>query len=85
MRRSVILGVGAHLPKRVMPNAEFETTLETSDAWIQARTGIQSRHIAAEGEYTSHLGIGAAKAALARAGVAPDAIDLGGVMHHDAG
>lgn len=65
--RAVVRGVGHYLPERVVPNAEFEKTLETSDEWIRARSGIERRHFAAEGETTSQLAVKAARAALADA------------------
>lgn len=74
--RSVIRGVGAYLPKRVLTNAELSTMVDTSDDWIRERTGIRSRHIAAEGELTSDLGIAAAKQALVRSNIDPVEIDL---------
>ena len=74
-RRAVVLGVGHHLPDRVVPNAEFEATLDTSDEWIRARSGIERRHFAAEGETTSMLGTRAAEAALADAGLAAGDLD----------
>ncbi len=73
--RAVVRGVGHYLPERVMENAEFEGKLETTDAWIRARTGIERRHIAAEGETTSMLAIKAAEAALADAGLTAQDID----------
>lgn len=73
--RSVVRGVGHYLPKRVVPNAHFEDSLETSDEWIRARTGIERRHFAAEGETTSDLAENAARAALDNAGLAPSDID----------
>jgi len=75
MRRAVVKGVGHYLPERVVPNAEFEKTLETSDEWIKARSGIERRHFAAEGETTSDLASKAAKAALAMAGMEGNDID----------
>ncbi|MFA8442918.1 beta-ketoacyl-ACP synthase III [Yoonia sp.] len=75
MRRAVVKGVGHYLPERVVPNAEFEKTLDTSDEWIKARSGIERRHFAAEGETTSDLASKAAKAALAMAGMEGDDID----------
>ena len=74
--RSVIRGVGAHLPKRVMTNADIAKIVDTSDEWIVERTGIRARHIADENEQTSDLGIAAAKQALVRAGIDPIDIDL---------
>lgn len=62
--RAVVRGVGHYLPARVMENAEFEARLDTSDEWIRSRSGIERRHIAAEGETTSQLATRAAQAAL---------------------
>ena len=73
--RAVVRGVGHYLPERVVENVEFEKTLETTDEWIRARTGIERRHMAAEGETTSMLAIAAAKAALNDAGMTADEID----------
>ena len=76
MIRSVLLGAGSALPRRIVRNADLEGVMETSDEWIVQRTGIRERHIAAEGEFTSHLAIKAAQAALADAGVDAQSIDL---------
>ncbi|HWK01151.1 MAG TPA: beta-ketoacyl-ACP synthase III [Xanthobacteraceae bacterium] len=76
IRRSVVRGVGAYLPKRIVTNEELSKTVETTDEWIQQRTGIRERHIAAEGEFTSHLGLEAARAALANAKVLASDVDL---------
>ena len=73
--RAVIRGVGHYLPERIVENVEFEKTLETTDEWIRSRTGIERRHMAAEGETTSMLAIAAAKAALADAGMTAEEID----------
>lgn len=73
--RAVVRGAGHYLPARVVENAEFEATLETSDEWIRSRTGIERRHFAAEGETTSQLAIKAAEKALAQAGMTADQID----------
>jgi 3-oxoacyl-[acyl-carrier-protein] synthase-3 len=75
MRRAVVKGVGHYLPARVVPNAEFEKSLDTSDEWIKARSGIERRHFAAEGENTSDLAANAANAALAMAGMSGEDID----------
>ena len=74
--RSVIRGVGAYLPERVMTNEDMSKIVDTTDDWIVERTGIRSRHIAADNELTSDLGIAAAKMALVRAGIDPVEIDL---------
>ncbi len=76
VNRSVIRGVGAYLPKRIMTNDDFARFVETTDAWITERTGIKQRHIADDGELTSDLGIAAAKQALVRSGIDPGDIDL---------
>jgi 3-oxoacyl-[acyl-carrier-protein] synthase-3 len=73
--RAVVKGVGHYLPSRVVENAEFEATLETDDAWIRARSGIERRHFAAEGETTSSMAIAAAQAALDMAGLVADDVD----------
>jgi 3-oxoacyl-[acyl-carrier-protein] synthase-3 len=72
----VVLGCGSYLPERILTNAELAAKVDTSDEWIVQRTGIRQRHIAAEGEFTSHLAIKAAQAALANAGVDAQSIDL---------
>jgi len=74
--RSVVLGCGSYLPRRILTNAELARRIDTSDQWIVQRTGIRQRHIAAEGEFTSHLAIKAARAALEDAGVEAETIDL---------
>ena len=74
--RSVVKGVGHYLPDRVVPNSEFESTLETSDEWIRSRTGIIQRHFAADGQTTSDLAIRAGRAALQDSGCGPEDIDL---------
>jgi len=73
--RAVVIGVGHYLPERVVPNADFAATLDTSDEWIVSRSGIERRHIAAEGEATSHMATHAARAALAHAGIEANALD----------
>jgi 3-oxoacyl-[acyl-carrier-protein] synthase-3 len=74
--RSVVQGCGAYLPERVVTNDELAGKMDTSDEWIQQRTGIRQRHIAAEGEFTSHLALKAAERALAHADLAPSDLDL---------
>jgi 3-oxoacyl-[acyl-carrier-protein] synthase-3 len=74
--RSLVVGCGAYLPRRVVTNAELAKTLETSDEWIKQRTGIRQRHIAASGELTSDLALEAGRAALAQAKLAAESLDL---------
>lgn len=76
MRRSIVLGCGAYLPKQAVSNDDLAKKIKTSDEWIRQRTGIRSRHIAAEGEYTSTLALKAAQDALARSGCTAADIDL---------
>lgn len=73
--RATVKGVGHYLPDRVVPNAEFEAIIDTSDEWIRSRSGIERRHFAAEGQMTSDLAIRAAQAALADAGLQASDID----------
>lgn len=75
--RAVPVGIGHYLPARVVPNSEFEAMdgLETSDAWIRSRSGIERRHFAAEGETTSQMAVAAAQNALTHAGLNADDID----------
>ena len=75
-KRSVVLGCGSYLPRKVLTNAELAARIDTSDEWIVQRTGIRQRHIAADGEFTSHLAINAARAALDHAGIDAQQIDL---------
>ena len=74
--KSVFIGCGAYLPQRSLSNAELAKTVDTSDEWIVARTGISNRHIAADGELTSDLAYNAAVEALAAAGMAATELDL---------
>lgn len=74
--RSIVRGVGSYLPKRLVTNQDLEKQVETSHEWIVQRTGIEQRHIADDSETTSVLGIKAAEAALADAGLVPEDIDL---------
>ena len=74
--RSVVLGCGSYLPRQILTNAELARRVDTSDEWIVQRTGIRQRHVAAEGEFTSHLAINAARAALDDAGLDAQAIEL---------
>ncbi|HIE5095067.1 beta-ketoacyl-ACP synthase III [uncultured Stenotrophomonas sp.] len=73
---SRIAGTGSYLPEKVLTNADLEKMVETSDEWIQSRTGIRERHIAAEGETTSDLGYNAALRALEAAGIDASQLDM---------
>jgi 3-oxoacyl-[acyl-carrier-protein] synthase III len=76
MAYSKIIGTGSYLPERVVTNQELQSRIETSDEWIVSRTGIEARHVAADGELTSDLALHAARAAMESAGVTADDIDL---------
>ena len=76
MMRSVVLGCGSYLPAKSVSNDDLAKKVDTSDEWITQRTGIRSRHIAAEGEKTSDLAIAAARSALESAGVSGRDLDL---------
>ena len=73
--RAVVTGVGHYLPDRIVPNAELETLVATTDEWIRSRSGIERRHFAAEGQTTSDLATRAAQAALADAGLVAADVD----------
>jgi 3-oxoacyl-[acyl-carrier-protein] synthase-3 len=73
---SRVVGTGSYLPAKVMTNAELAGTVDTSDEWIQQRTGIRERHIAAEGEYASDLALQASQRALEMAGIKPGQLDM---------
>ncbi len=76
MLRAVVKGIGGYLPENIVKNDDLDEKLETSDAWIQERTGIKQRHIAAEGQTTSDLGYRAALNALEDANLTVDDLDL---------
>ena len=71
-----IAGTGSYLPEKILTNAELEKMVDTSDEWIRSRTGIEQRHVAADGEYTVDLAEKAARRAMEAAGVTKDDIDL---------
>ena len=76
MIHSRIAGTGSHLPEKVVTNFDLEKMVDTSDEWIRSRTGIERRHIAADGETTVDLAEFAARRALDAAGVAPQDVDF---------
>jgi len=75
-RYAAIIGWGMALPRHVVTNADLERMVDTSDEWIQARTGIVERHIAEPDEYTSVLATNAARCAMEKAAIAPEDVDL---------
>jgi len=74
--RAEVAGTGMYVPAEIRTNADLEKTLDTSDEWIRARTGICERHIAAEDESSSTLGVRAGKMALESANISPEEVDL---------
>lgn len=76
MTYSRIAGTGSYLPEKVLTNHDLEKMMDTSDAWIQERTGIKRRHIAADGEATSDLALAAANRALEMAGIGAEDVNL---------
>ena len=76
MIKSIITGVGGYLPEKILTNFDLEKMVETSDAWIQERTGIKCRHIAADNQTTSSLAIKAGEVALKNAGISGEELDL---------
>ncbi|MBQ0804122.1 MULTISPECIES: beta-ketoacyl-ACP synthase III [unclassified Sulfitobacter] len=73
--RSVVIGSGHYLPKRIVENAEFEGKIDTDDEWIRSRSGIERRHFVSEGETTSTMATAAARIALEEAGKTPADVD----------
>jgi 3-oxoacyl-[acyl-carrier-protein] synthase III len=75
-RPVTIVGLGTHVPSRVVTNQDLAASLDTSDEWIRQRTGIAERRIAEPGVSSSDLGIAAAREALTSARLAPETVDL---------
>jgi len=76
LNTAVVAGTGAYLPEKILTNQDLEKSLDTSDAWITARTGIRERRIAAEGESTSTMAAKAGKQALEAGGIGPEDVDM---------
>ena len=76
MIHSRITGTGSYLPAKVITNHDLEKMVDTTDEWIRTRTGIERRHIAADGETTVDLAEHAARRALEAAGIAPADVDF---------
>ena len=74
--RTRISGTGSYLPEKLLTNADIEKLVDTNDQWIRERTGIEARHIAADDQATSDLGLIAAQRALEASGLKPEDIDL---------
>src|SRR5580704_16115051 len=76
MKYSHIMGTGSYLPEKILTNFDLEKIVETSNDWIVERTGIHSRHIAAENETALTMAENAARVALTTAGMTPDDLDM---------
>lgn len=76
MIRSSIIGCGSYTPEKILTNKDMESFVDTTDEWIEQRTGIKQRHIVGDGETTADLGEKAARNALENAGVTIDNIDM---------
>ena len=76
MKFSRIASTGGYLPEKILTNADLERMVDTTDAWIRERTGIEKRHVALDGQTTVDLAEQAARQALADGGFSPDDIDL---------
>jgi len=73
---SRIAGTGHYVPENIVTNADLEKIVDTTDEWIRTRSGIEQRHIAADGETTSDLAVAAAIQAMEAAGITADDIDF---------
>ena len=73
---SRIAGTGSYLPEKIVTNLDLEKKMDTTDEWIRTRTGIERRHIAAEGQTTVDMAEVAARRAIESAGVTPAEVDL---------
>ena len=76
LNTAVVAGTGAYLPKKILTNQDLERSLDTSDAWITARTGIRERRIAAKGESASTMAAKAGKQALEAGGIGPEDVGM---------
>jgi 3-oxoacyl-[acyl-carrier-protein] synthase-3 len=76
IKRSVVAGCGSFLPARIVTNAELAQKVDTTDEWIRQRTGIEQRHIAADGELTSDLALAAAQRAIDAAKISVADVDM---------
>lgn len=75
--RAKIIGTGSYLPDKIVTNDYLSTIMDTSDEWIQSRTGIRERHLVSSGsETTLSMSVAAARAALADSGLLPEQLDV---------
>lgn len=76
MKRARIIGIGSHLPETILTNKDIEKICDTTDEWIQKRTGIEERHIIKPGQGSSDLALPAAQQAIEDAGLSPEDIEI---------
>jgi 3-oxoacyl-[acyl-carrier-protein] synthase-3 len=76
MAYAAFRSIGAYAPEKILTNEDLSTMVDTTDEWITKRTGIKERHIAAENETTSDMGVVAAKIAIERSGISASEIDM---------
>ncbi len=76
MAYAAFRSIGAYAPEKILTNGDLSQMVDTTDEWITKRTGIKERHIAAENETTSDMGVKAAKKAIERSGIDPAQIDM---------
>ncbi|MDQ7043675.1 MAG: beta-ketoacyl-ACP synthase III [Sulfurimonas sp.] len=76
MAYAAFRSIGAYVPEKILTNEDLSKIVDTTDEWITKRTGIKERHIAAENEFTSDLGVKAAQKAIERSGLRVDEIDM---------
>ncbi len=76
MSYAAFRSIGAYVPSKILSNDDLSEMVDTTDEWITKRTGIKERHIAAENETTSDMGVEAAKLAIERSGISSDEIDM---------
>jgi 3-oxoacyl-[acyl-carrier-protein] synthase-3 len=74
--RALITGTGSYLPEKIVSNDDLSKTMDTTDEWIRQRTGIEQRHVVAEGELTSDIATYAGRMAIERAGLKPSDLDM---------
>ena len=76
MAYAALRSIGAYVPQKILTNDDLAKMVDTSDEWISKRTGIKERHIAAQDETTSDLGVQAALKAIERSSIAKEDIDM---------
>jgi 3-oxoacyl-[acyl-carrier-protein] synthase-3 len=76
MAYAAFRSIGAYVPQKILTNEDLSKMVDTSDEWITKRTGIKERHIAAEDEFTSDMGVKAATKAIERSGIDKSQIDM---------